>query len=116
MQIGAVNQARSSTRLPCANGAVCSGNVIHEVSSLSIDAADPDRSRLMKVFAHSYIVTGGTTLHYDWGHISLFTAPGLAGPWAETPLLGWAGASRFSTAGVQQKLTQDHMHTHPTTT
>jgi len=101
-----VNAANRSDALPCAGGAPCAGSVVHEVSSLVIDSFDPDASRLCKVFAHSYIITNGSELHYDWGRISLWTAPKPEGPWsAEEPLLGWAGASPFSTAGVRQQLT-----------
>ena len=100
-----VNEADRSDALPCA-GAPCAGSVVREVSSLVIDAADPDPSRRLKVFAHSYIVTNGTELHYDWGRISLFTAPSAVGPWsAEQPLLGWRGASPYSSDGVRQVLT-----------
>ncbi len=106
VQVARVNAANRSSALPCAGGAPCAGSVVREVSSLVIDANDPDASRLCKLFALSYIVTNGTELHYDWGHISLWTAPAPAGPWsAEQPLLGWAGASPFSTAGVRQVLT-----------
>jgi hypothetical protein len=101
-----VNAANFSDALPCAGGEPCEGSVVREVSSLVVDEADPDPSRRLKVFAHSYIVTNGTELHYDWAHISLYTAPAPAGPWSdEQPLLGWRGASPFSTAGVRQVLT-----------
>jgi len=101
-----VNAVNFSDALPCAGGEPCSGSVVREVSSLIVDEADPDASRRLKVFAHSYIVTNGTALHYDWGRISLYTAPAPEGPWsAEQPLLGWRGASPFSTEGVRQVLT-----------
>lgn len=101
-----VNAANRSAALPCAGGAPCAGSVVHEVSSLVLDAGDPDARRRCKLFAHSYIVTNGTELHYDWGRISVWTAPAPGGPWSpEQPLLGWAGASPFSTPGGAQVLT-----------
>ena len=106
VHLARVNAANRSDALPCAGGAPCAGSVVHEVSSLVLDAYDPDASRLCKLFAHSYIVTNGSALHYDWGRISLWTAPAPGGPWStEQPLLGWAGASPFSSAGVRQLLT-----------
>lgn len=106
VHLARVNAANRSGALPCAGGAPCAGSVIHEVSSLVLDAYDPDASRACKLFAHSYIVTNGTELHYDWGRVSLWTAPRPEGPWStEQPLLGWAGASPFSSAGVRQLLT-----------
>lgn len=100
-----VNQALVNATLPCAGRVSCVGNLIHEVSSVVVDADDPDPARRVKVFAHTYVVTNGSTLHYDWGYISLFTAPSATGPWGAQPLLGWAGASNLSTAGVAQVLT-----------
>lgn len=106
VHLARVNAANRSDALPCAGGAPCAGSVVHEVSSLVLDAYDPDASRLCKLFAHSYIVTNGSALHYDWGRISLWTAPAPGGPWStEQPLLGWAGASPFSSAGARQLLT-----------
>lgn len=101
--VGAVNAADAGVPLPCGGGATCTGSFIHEVSSLLIDPADP--ARAFKVFTHSYIVTNGSELHYDWGHIRLWTAPSLAGPWTGAPLLGWASPSPLSTDGVALNLT-----------
>jgi len=104
--VGAVNAAEVGVPLPCGpGGAMCMGSFIHEVSSFVIDPADADPARVFKVFTHSYVVTNGTTLHYDWGHIRLWTAPSLTGPWVGAPLLGWASPSPLSTAGVALNLT-----------
>jgi hypothetical protein len=101
--VGAVNAADVGVPLPCGGGATCTGSFIHEVSSFVIDPADP--ARAFKVFTHSYIVTNGSELHYNWGHIRLWTAPSLTGPWAGAPLLGWASPSPLSTDGVALNLT-----------
>ena len=103
--VSRVNAAALNVTLPCAGGVPCDASLIHEVSSVVVDAADADAARRIKVFAHTYAVTGGSVLHYDIGYISLSTAPGPLGPWTTVPLLGWAGASPFSTAGVRQVLT-----------
>lgn len=105
VNVSRVCTAALNATLPCAGGAPCVASLIHEVSSVVVDARDPDPARLLKVFAHTYAVTGGDALHYDWGYISLSTAPGVLGPWTTAPLLGWAGASPLSTAGVRQVLT-----------
>jgi len=88
-------------------GGVCNGTVVHEVSTLLEDVGDPDPARRIKVLAHTYLVGDDGQLHYDIGHISLFTAPSwdAPGPWPREPLLGWAGQSPFSSAGVAQVLT-----------
>lgn len=95
-----INAAVPNGTLPCAGGAPCAGALVHEVPSL---AAAPGGA--LRVFVHTYAVTGGTTLHYDWGHIALYSAPSPAGPWVGAPLLGWAGASPLSRQGVAQVLT-----------
>ena len=101
-RVGAVNAPQLNATLPCAGGAPCVGSLIHEVSTL---VAAPSGG--LRCFAHSYVVTGGDTLHYDWGHISLWSAVSAAGPWSGGPLLGWAGASPLSTSGVAQVLTDE---------
>ena len=103
--VAAVNAADVGVPLPCGGGGSCIGSFVHEVSSLVVDPADADPARAFKVFTHSYVVTNGSQLHYDWGHIRLWTAPSLAGPWAGAPLLGWASPSPLSTAGVALNLT-----------
>ncbi len=91
--VAAVNAADVGVTLPCGGGAPCNGSFVHEVSSFVADPGDADPARALKVFTHSYVVTGGTALHYDWGHIRLWTAPAPAGPWVGAPLLGWASPS-----------------------
>ena len=102
--LSSVNEAQPPSMQPCAGGP-CPASLIHEVPSLLLDPTDPNPLRRWKVFAHTYLVTGDSDLHYDWGVISLFTAPAPQGPWAARPLLGWRGASPLSTAGVAQVLT-----------
>ena len=101
--VGPVNTAQVGITLPCAGGP-CVGSFIHEVSSVVVDPTDSP-ARVWKVFTHSYVVTNDTELHYDWGHIRLFTAPTPSGPWIGEPLLGWRGASSLSTDGVRETLT-----------
>ena len=103
VHVAAVNGAEQGT-LPCGGGP-CVGSFIHETSSLILDATDPNPAALFKVLTHSYIVTGGNELHYDWGHIRLWTSPVATGPWTGTALFGWAGASPLSTDGVRLSLT-----------
>jgi hypothetical protein len=76
------------------------GRVIHEVSSLVDDPTDaPHR---YKVFTHSYLTLAGTppTLCRDVGVVSLYRAADPAGPWSETPLIGWSSPSPLSSTGV----------------
>jgi len=104
--VARVSAAVLNASLPCARGAPpCAASLVREVSSVVVDARDPDAARRLKVFGHSYAVVGGAQLRYDVGFISLSTAPGPLGPWATRPLLGWASASPLSTAGVAQVLT-----------
>lgn len=96
---GAVNAAATHTQLPCAGGVPCEGSLIHEVSTLVGDAG------VLRVLCHSYVVTNGSQLHYDWGFIAMYSSPAPAGPWRGEPLLGWKGASPLSTTGVAAVLT-----------
>ncbi len=98
--VSRVNAAQLNVTLPCAGGQ-CVGSLISEVSSIIIDAADPDPLRRIKVFSHMYIVTNTNELHYDEGYIALSTAPAPEGPWEHEALLGWAGASPLSTSAHQ---------------
>jgi hypothetical protein len=62
----------------------------------------------MQVAAHVYLVTNGTTLHYEWGYIGRWTAPKPDGPWAALqPWLGWNSSSPFSSEGVQINLSDN---------
>jgi hypothetical protein len=101
----AVNVAAVNVSLPCAGGAPCQGSLIHEVSSVVAAPAGASGGAALRVFCHTYAVTGGDQLHYDWGHIAMYESPSPAGPWSGGPLLGWAGASPLSTAGVATVLT-----------
>lgn len=95
--LAAINAAAVNVTLPCGGGGEpCVGSLIHEVSTLIADPGDAP-ARVLKAFTHSYAVTGGSALHYQWGHISLWTAPGVGGPWTGGPLLGWASDSPLST-------------------
>jgi hypothetical protein len=97
---GAVNQAGPPAQRPCGGGP-CLASLVHEVPSLVLDPLNPDARRRVKVFTHSYLVTGAAELHYDWGSIRLFTSASLGGPWQEESALGWRGASPLSTNASQ---------------
>ena len=104
----AANAAAGPGPFPCAAAPQppCTASLVHEVSTLLADAADPDPAARIKVLAHSYLVVQpGDQLQYALGHISLHTAPSLAGPFTGRPLLGWASPSPLSTANVSQVLT-----------
>lgn len=84
----------------CPDG-MCTGQVIHEVSSLIIDPDDPDPARRWKLFTHRYLVLGGHALFYRYGHIAMSTAPAPEGPWsASTNVLGWTSETTFSSQGA----------------
>jgi hypothetical protein len=83
----------------------CSGTTVHEVSSLVVDTGDPDSTRALKVFAHTYFTN--PALHYEIGDIDVYTAPAAAGPWTRTKLLGWPSSSPESTSGVAQDIATD---------
>ncbi len=88
----------TSTRCP---GGVCSGRMVHEVSSLVFDDGDPVPARRWKLFSHAYVVLGSETLAYDLGFIALFTAPDPLGPWvSEGKAVGWKSESDVSTSGA----------------
>lgn len=96
--LGDVNEPVVNTSVPCGS-AVCPGNLVHEVSSLSCPTPDA-----CLVLTHTYLVAAGDVLRYDLGFISLFTAPSLSGPWTATSWLGWDAGAPFSTEGVSQNL------------
>ncbi len=80
-------------------GGSCTGQLIHEVSSLIDDSSDA--ARRYKVFVHSYLVTDGDVLEYDLGFIGLYTAADLAGPWTdEGNVIGWKGEGLISEEGA----------------
>jgi hypothetical protein len=82
---------------------MCSGTLIHEVSSLVFDSDDPDPARRWKLFSHRYLVLPGLKLRYDYGNIVLQTAAAPEGPWsADAVALGWTSTSPFSSAGAAQ--------------
>lgn len=90
-----------STNATACPGGTCSGNLISEVSSLVLDADDPDASARWKLFAHRYLVGPQVALHYDIGTIALQTASSPEGPWtAPKKMLGWNSSSSYSSAGV----------------
>ncbi len=92
--------------IPCSAG-ICSGSLVHEVSSLVADPDDPDASRRYKVFTHSYMVIGQNTLHYEYGQLSLFTAPMPTGPWSpRSGVIGWSSDSSFSSQGAAMLTSQ----------
>ncbi len=108
--VNAVTQVTVSTTDTSVCGAAsCSGNWVHEVSTLIEDPSDPDGSRRFKVFAHSYLTTTPAgQLHYEIGHIDLWTTANPAtGPWVETKLLGWTSSSPASSTGVATVVTTD---------
>lgn len=85
----------SSDATDCPGG-MCSGSLVHEVSSLAFDPEDPDPARRWKLFVHRYLVLP-TKLRYDYGHIAMQTAPAPEGPWSEgTVAVGWTSTSPFS--------------------
>lgn len=108
VHVSFVNAAEGPAPFPCAAAPQppCTATLIHEVSTLLADPTDPDPAAAIKVLAHSYLVLPGDVLQYALGHISLFTAPSVAGPFTGRPLLGWASPSPLSTQGVAQVLTQ----------
>jgi hypothetical protein len=66
-------------------------------------------ARRFKLFVHSYVAVPGTDpveLHYDWGHIALYSAERPEGPWsAPEKLLGWTSARpAISSDGASQNL------------
>jgi hypothetical protein len=100
---GDVTSARPIT-LSTSDGTVCgapecAGTFIHESSSLVLDPSDPDPSRRLKVFVHSYFF--GKQRHLELGYLALYTAPAAEGPWTETRLFGWRSDSPISTDGVR---------------
>lgn len=70
--------------------ATCEGTLVQESSSLILDPFDPDPSRRLKVFAHSYFF--GTERQLELGYIALYTAPVAEGPWTKRRC--WAGHRR----------------------
>ncbi|MBK7582693.1 MAG: hypothetical protein IPI67_21165 [Myxococcales bacterium] len=105
--VAAANQSKPATvPVPvgsprCPSG-TCSGQLIHEVSSLVFDADDPDTTRRWKLFAHSYLVMGQDKLQYDLGYISLFTAAEPHLTWTdEGKVVGWNSESEFSSKGAK---------------
>lgn len=100
--VGPVNAVGFNVSFRCPSG-VCVGNWIHEVSSLLFDEGDPNPARRWKAFTHSYMVVNGSQLRYDWGHVSLFTAPNLSSsstPWVTTALFGWNSTASLSSQEV----------------
>jgi hypothetical protein len=87
-------------------GGTCTARLIHEVPSLVEDPSDPDAARRYKLFTHSYAVLPPDELARDLGYISLFTAPGPAGPWVfEAKAVGWRGESELSSQGARMVAT-----------
>jgi len=94
----------SSDAAACPGG-MCTGSLIHEVSSLVFDADDPAPARRWKLFSHRYLVLPGDKLRYDYGNIVLQTAGAPAGPWSpDAVALGWTSTSPFSSQGATQRL------------
>jgi len=98
-----VNEA-TPLSIPCGSQ-TCVGGVVHETSSLVLDPTDSDPARRVKIFTHSYFVSGINTLKYNFGFISLFTSERPwtesststgSSPWTQEALLGWRSASPFS--------------------
>ncbi|MBC8133902.1 MAG: hypothetical protein H7X95_13035 [Deltaproteobacteria bacterium] len=86
---------------PGCPGGRCTGQLLHEVSSLIIDPDDPDAARRWKLFTHRYLVMPGDVLRYELGHIALATAPAPEGPWsASRNLIGWRSSSPLSSVGA----------------
>lgn len=86
-------------------GATCSGNLIHEVSSLVLDATDPNANRRWKLFTHSYLHIPPSDIAYNYGFIALATAPEPWGPWStQQKLLGWASPTSLSSTGAAMLL------------
>jgi hypothetical protein len=96
----------TTTDLSICDAGSCAGTWVHEVSSLVIDATDPDPMRRFKVFTHSYFATA-TQTEYQVGNLSLFTSPGPDAGWAEEALLGWNSSSPTSSMGVAQNISSD---------
>jgi hypothetical protein len=90
-QSGSVTVA--TTDMTACGAAQCTGTLVHEVSSIVADGDDVP-ARRFKLFFHTYVVLGGTTLRYDWGHIGMETAPAPGGPWsAEVAVVGWTSSA-----------------------
>lgn len=105
--VGSVNQSED-TSVPVAStsqkgcpGNVCSGRLIHEVSSVVYDADEPDLQKRWKVFTHSYLVGTGDALYRDLGYIGLYTSSEPLVPFTfEGKVLGWNSESTFSSEGA----------------
>ncbi|AUX24633.1 uncharacterized protein SOCEGT47_051720 [Sorangium cellulosum] len=84
----------------CPGGTCADATLVHEVSGLVEDPADPEPSRRWKLFTHSYIVLAPAPedpntprLRYQYGQLRMGTAATAAGPWsAPAPLIGWPSA------------------------
>lgn len=84
----------------CPGGTCADATLVHEVSGLVEDPADPEPSRRWKLFTHSYLVLAPDPedpntprLRYQYGQLRLGTAATAAGPWSvPEPLIGWPSA------------------------
>lgn len=86
--------------------ASCAGFWVHESSSLVLDPTDPDESRRLKVFAHSYFFSASGR-RLELGYIAMYSAPTPSGPWSETKLFGWQSSSSISSDGVAYDVSED---------
>lgn len=84
----------------CPGGTCPDATLVHEVSGLVEDPADPDPSGRWKLFTHSYVVLSPDPedpntprLRYQYGQLRMGTAATAAGPWsAPAPIIGWPSA------------------------
>jgi len=99
-----VNQATPLSIACTTNGGqACSGNLVHEVSTILYDSIDSNTNARWKYYSFLF----GTRAWrcntiYTW-YISLYTSSSLQGPWIESKRYGWnSTASAYSSTGVDQ--------------
>jgi hypothetical protein len=101
----------------CPGGTCSNATIVHEVSGLVEDPADPNSAARWKLFTHSYVVLepdpqdpNTPRLRYEYGHIRMGTAPAADGPWtAPQPVLGWPSAAPMSSIAPQLVTELDSM-------
>jgi hypothetical protein len=99
----------STTDTSVCGSASCSGELVHETSSLVDDTTDPDPTRRFKLFDYSYVIVPAASpaAQHAWGYIGLYTAASPTGPWSGgVKALGWTStAAAVSSGGAATVLT-----------
>jgi hypothetical protein len=99
----------ASGDLDCPGETCSNATIVHEVSGLVEDAADPNPSARWKLFTHSYVILqpdpqdpNAPRLRYQYGQLRMGSAPAAEGPWsAPQPVLGWPSAAPMSSNAPQ---------------